>query len=98
MFADAWLADNPPLRGLAVGASPKKHHDDACFSPPISAPVHARRDRRRDGGGHWQRQSGLSPWLEIDARREVFVDSPQDDALLRRTCRKPFVVPGEDAV
>jgi len=36
--------------------------------------------------------------LAIDAARERFVDSPDADALLSRTYRKPFVVPAENEI
>jgi predicted dehydrogenase len=40
----------------------------------------------------------LGPLLRIDSGREAFVGSPEADALLARTYRRPFVVPEENQV
>jgi predicted dehydrogenase len=40
----------------------------------------------------------LGPWLTIDSTAEKFIGNPAADALLTRPYRKPFVVPGPDAI
>lgn len=40
----------------------------------------------------------LGPWLAIDSDNEVFLDSPEANALLTRDYREPFVVPSAEEV
>lgn len=56
-------------------------------------------DHLRENGVDLERTPlTLGPTLAIDAARERFVDSPEADALLSRTYRKPFVVPAENEI